>query len=279
MTKKVNVTESTSRYDHLEEMPVRSILENINREDATVPAAVAKAIPNIEALVQQIIRQMKKGGRLFYVGAGTSGRLGIVDASECPPTYGVPHGLVVGIIAGGDRAIRKAVEFAEDDPDMGWADLQKYHINDKDVVIGIAASGRTPYVIGAVEKARKAGLVSGCITCNPGSRLAAAAEFPIEVIVGPEFVTGSTRMKAGTAQKLVLNMISTSVMIKLGRVKGNKMVDMELTNEKLVKRGIRMIMEEAGTDSEVAEHLLLKYGSVRKAVNAYKNNPGEFKNG
>ncbi len=273
MTKKINVTESTSHYDHLDTMPVRMILENINREDATVPVAVARAIPNIEALVLQIIRQMKKGGRLFYVGAGTSGRLGVVDASECPPTYGVPHGLVVGIIAGGDKAIRKAVEFAEDDPDRGWADLQEYNINKRDVVIGIAASGRTPYVIGAVKKARESGLVTGCITCNPDSKLAAAAEFPIEVIVGPEFVTGSTRMKAGTAQKLVLNMISTSVMIKLGRVKGNKMVDMELTNEKLVKRGIRMIMEETGVDSEMAEHLLLLHGSVRKAVNAYKDNP------
>ncbi len=278
MTKKINITESASHYDHLEAMPVLSILENINREDATVPVAVARVLPAIEALVLQTIQQMKKGGRLFYIGAGTSGRLGIVDASECPPTYGVPHGLVVGIIAGGDKAIRKAVEFAEDDPDMGWADLQKYHINEKDVVIGIAASGRTPYVIGAVKKARESGLVTGCITCNPGTKLAAAAEFPIEVIVGPEFVTGSTRMKAGTAQKLVLNMISTSVMIKLGRVKGNKMVDMELTNEKLVKRGIRMIMEETGTDSEVAEHLLLEYGSVRKAVNAYKKDPESFEN-
>lgn len=276
MSKKINVTESTSRYDHLEEMDIKSLLENINREDATVPLAIAKAIPYIEKLVQHTIRQMKKGGRMFYIGAGTSGRLGIVDASECPPTYGVPHGMVVGIIAGGDKAIRKAVEFAEDDPDMGWDDLQKYNISEKDVVIGIAASGRTPYVIGAVKKARESGLVTGCITCNPDSKLAAAAEFPIEVIVGPEFVTGSTRMKAGTAQKLALNMISTSVMIKLGRVKGNKMVDMELTNEKLVKRGIRMIMEETGTNSDTAEHLLLEYGSVRKGVNAFKKSRGDL---
>jgi len=276
MTKKINITESTSRYDHLEDMTVKSLLDNINREDATVPLAIEKVIPNIEALALQTIDKMKKGGRLFYVGAGTSGRLGIVDASECPPTYGVPHGLVVGIIAGGDAAIRKAVEFAEDDPAMGWSDLQKHNINENDVIVGIAASGRTPYVIGAVKKAREAGLVTGCITCNPDSKLAEAAEFPIEIIVGPEFVTGSTRMKAGTAQKLVLNMLSTSVMIKLGRVKGNKMVDMELTNEKLVKRGIRMIMEETGTNSDTAEHLLLKYGSVRKGVNAYQQSPDSF---
>lgn len=278
MTKKINVTESTSRYDHLEEMSVKDLLVNINKEDTTVPLAVEKVIPKIEALAVQTINKMSKGGRLFYVGAGTSGRLGIVDASECPPTYGVPHGLVVGIIAGGDTAIRKAVEFAEDDPAMGWSDLQKHNINENDVIVGIAASGGTPYVIGAVKKAREAGMVTGCITCNPDSKLAEAAEFPIEVIVGPEFVTGSTRMKAGTAQKLVLNMLSTSVMIKLGRVKGNKMVDMELTNEKLVKRGIRMIMGETGTDSDIAEHLLLKYGSVRKGVEAYMHNPDGFRN-
>lgn len=252
-------------------MPLAELLQNINREDQTVPQAVAMVIPQIEALVVQAVERMRMGGRLFYIGAGTSGRLGIVDASECPPTYGVPHGLVVGIMAGGDRAIRKAVEFAEDDPDQGWKDLQDHGINAGDVLIGIAASGRTPYVIGAVQKARNTGLVTGCITCNPGSKLAAAAEFPIEVVVGPEFVTGSTRMKAGTAQKLVLNMISTSIMIQLGRVKGNKMVDMQLTNEKLVKRGIRMLMEELELDEEVAEKWLLQYGSVRKATEAFRS--------
>jgi len=214
---------------------------------------------------------MKAGGRLFYSGAGTSGRLGIVDASECPPTYGVPHGMVIGIMAGGDKAIRKAVEFAEDDFEQGWKDLQEHDINKKDVVIGIAASGRTPYVIGAVEKARENGLVTGCITCNLHSKLAQAAEFPIEVVVGPEFVTGSTRMKSGTAQKLVLNMISTTVMVKLGKVKGNKMVDMQLSNEKLVDRGTKMIMQELGIEYEKASKLLLTYGSVRNAVDAVKN--------
>ena len=252
-------------------MPLHELLQNINREDQTVPQTVAIVIPQIEALVVRAVERLRKGGRLFYIGAGTSGRLGIVDASECPPTYGVPHGLVVGIMAGGDRAIRKAVEFAEDDPEQGWKDLQDHGINAGDVLIGIAASGRTPYVIGAVEKARNEGLLTGCITCNPGSKLAAAAEFPIEVVVGPEFVTGSTRMKAGTAQKLVLNMISTSIMIQLGRVKGNKMVDMQLTNEKLVKRGIRMLMEELDLDEENAEKWLLQYGSVRKATEAFRS--------
>jgi N-acetylmuramic acid 6-phosphate etherase len=266
----VNFTESTSRYDSLEKMQVRDLLVNINKEDNTVPDAIEKVIPQIEALVERTVEKMEEGGRLFYVGAGTSGRLGIVDASECPPTFGVPHGLVVGIMAGGDSAIRKAVEFAEDDAEMGWTDLQEYVLNDKDVVIGIAASGRTPYVIGAVKKAREAGMVTGCITCNLQSKLAEAAEYPIEVVVGPEFVTGSTRMKAGTAQKLVLNMISTSVMIKLGRVKGNKMVDMQLTNIKLIDRGTRMIMEETGVDAELADKLLKEHGSVRKAVDAFK---------
>lgn len=243
----------------------------MNQEDKTVPLAVEKVIPKIEKLVERIVDKMRRGGRLFYTGAGTSGRLGIVDASECPPTYGVPHGLVVGIMAGGDRAIRKAVEFAEDDPEQGWADLQEHNICQQDVLIGIAASGRTPYVIGAIEKARSVGLVTGCITCNLNSKLAEAAEYPIEVVVGPEFVTGSTRMKSGTAQKLVLNMISTSVMVKLGKVKGNKMVDMQLSNEKLVDRGTKMIMNELGVDYEKANALLLKHGSVRKAVDAVKN--------
>ncbi len=269
----MNTTESPSHYDNLEKMPVHDLLVNINKEDKTVPLAVEKAIPQIEALVARIIEKMQNGGRLFYVGAGTSGRLGIVDASECPPTYGVPYGLVIGLIAGGDDAIRYAAEFAEDDFEQGWKDLQEYNANDKDVVIGIAASGRTPYVIGAVRQARENGLVTGCITCNEGTKLAEAAEYPIEVIVGPEFVTGSTRMKAGTAQKLVLNMISTTAMIKLGRVKGNKMVDMQLTNNKLVDRGTRMIMGELGVPYDEAKELLLTHGSVRKAVEAVRGKP------
>lgn len=243
----------------------------MNKEDQTVPIAVSKIIPDIERLVERIVEKMQEGGRLFYTGAGTSGRLGIVDASECPPTYGVPHGMVIGIMAGGDQAIRKAVEFAEDDLEQGWKDLQEHDINEKDVVIGIAASGRTPYVIGAVQKAREKGLVTGCITCNPDSKLAEAAEYPIEVVVGPEFVTGSTRMKSGTAQKLVLNMISTTVMVKLGKVRGNKMVDMQLSNEKLVDRGTKMIMDELGVDYETANQLLLEHGSVRAAVDAERN--------
>jgi N-acetylmuramic acid 6-phosphate etherase len=252
-------------------MSVKELLTNMNKEDQTVPIAVSKIIPDIERLVERIVEKMQEGGRLFYTGAGTSGRLGIVDASECPPTYGVPHGMVIGIMAGGDQAIRKAVEFAEDDLEQGWKDLQEHDINEKDVVIGIAASGRTPYVIGAVQKAREKGLVTGCITCNPDSKLAEAAEYPIEVVVGPEFVTGSTRMKSGTAQKLVLNMISTTVMVKLGKVRGNKMVDMQLSNEKLVDRGTKMIMDELGVDYETANQLLLEHGSVRAAVDAERN--------
>ncbi len=266
----MSITESPSNYSDLEKMNIHDLLININSEDKRVPHAVKSAIPQMEKLIPRIVEKMVEGGRLFYVGAGTSGRLGIVDASECPPTYGVPHGLVIGIMAGGDQAIRKAVEFAEDDADLSWKDLQEYDISKKDVVIGIAASGRTPYVIGAVERARKEGLVTGCITCNLDTRLAEVTEYPVEVIVGPEFVTGSTRMKAGTAQKLVLNMISTSVMIKLGRVKGNKMVDMQLTNTKLIDRGTRMIMDELGVSMEDAEKLLFQYGSVRKAVDARK---------
>ncbi len=265
------ITETDSHYDHLENMTVNEILVSINKEDQKVAFSVQKAIPQIESLVGAIVPNMKKGGRLFYVGAGTSGRLGIVDASECPPTFGVSHDLVIGIMSGGDDAIRKAVEFAEDDMEQGWTDLELFNVNDKDVVIGIAASGRTPYVIGAVREARKKGLVTGCITCNNGTELAIAVEYPVEVPVGPEFVTGSTRMKSGTAQKLVLNMISTSVMIKLGHVKGNKMVDMQLTNEKLVKRGVRMIMEELNIEEEEAERLLFKFGSVRKAIEEYKH--------
>ena len=265
-----NTTEQDSNFQHLDQMSVAEILHGINQEDKTVPFAVEKAIPQIESLVEQIVAKMKTGGRLFYIGAGTSGRLGIVDASECPPTYGVPFDWVIGIIAGGDNAIRKAVEFAEDDEEQAWKDLQAYQISDKDVLVGIAASGRTPYVIGGLKKAKQAGLVTGCIVCNEGSPVAAAAEFPIEVVVGPEFVTGSTRMKSGTAQKLVLNMISTSVMIRLGRVKGNKMVDMQLSNHKLVNRAIRMLMQETGLDETSATALIEQYGNVRMAINHYK---------
>jgi N-acetylmuramic acid 6-phosphate etherase len=264
------VTEAESNYKSLETLSTEELLRGINAEDKTVPFAVEKAIPAIERLVEVAVEKMKAGGRLFYLGAGTSGRLGIVDASECPPTYGVPHGLVNGLIAGGDKAIRKAVEFAEDDAEQGWKDLTEHKINEKDVVIGIAASGSTPYVIGAIKTARQNGLATGCITCNPGSPLAGACEYPVEVVVGPEFVTGSTRMKSGTAQKLVLNMISTTIMIRLGKVKGNRMVDMQLSNNKLVDRGIKMVMDELRISFEQARALLEKYGSVRKAVDAIK---------
>ncbi|MEZ0609157.1 N-acetylmuramic acid 6-phosphate etherase [Fibrella sp. WM1] len=263
------ITESTSHYEHLEQMSVHDLLTNINREDQTVPLAVAKAIPQLEALVTQVVARMREGGRLFYIGAGTSGRLGVVDASECPPTYGVPHDLVVGLIAGGDGAIRKAVEFAEDDPNQAWIDLSAYKIEPVDTVVGIAASGRTPYVIGGLNQARAAGCLTGCIVCNPGSAVAQAAEFPVEVVVGPEFVTGSTRMKAGTAQKLALNMLSTSVMIQLGRVKGNKMVDMQLSNIKLQQRAARMVMDELNVTEEVANDLLARFGNVRGAIENY----------
>jgi len=260
-------TEADSYYNNLETMSILELLKNMNIEDVSVPLAVAKAIPQIEKLVEVIVEKMKQGGRLFYLGAGTSGRLGILDASEIPPTYGIEHGIVVGLIAGGDTAIRKAVEFAEDDLKQGWVDLQEYKINSNDVVVGIAASGTTPYVIGALESCNKNNILTGCIVCNNGSPVAAVSKLPVEVIVGPEFVTGSTRMKSGTAQKLVLNMISTSAMIKLGRVKGNKMVDMALSNNKLVDRGTKMIMKNTGLeDYELAKALLLKYGSVRKAT-------------
>jgi len=265
-----SLTESPSRYDHLEEMSVRDLLENINREDGTVHKAVQSIIPEIEKLVTLIIPRINSGGRLFYVGAGTSGRLGIVDASEIPPTFGVPFDLVIGIIAGGDRAIRKAVESAEDDPHGAWRDLAPFKPGRNDILVGIAASGRTPYVIGAVKDARKEGLLTACITCNPGSLLAREVDIPLEALVGPEFVTGSTRMKAGTAQKLILNMITTSTMIKLGRVKGNRMVDMQLTNQKLVERGTRMISEELGLEEEEARRLLLLHGSVRRVLENFR---------
>ena len=259
------VTEQASNYRHLDKMSVEEILQNINAEDKTVPLAVEKAIPQIEKLAAVITDKMLAGGRLFYMGAGTSGRLGILDASEIPPTYGMPYGLVIGLIAGGEQAIQKAVEKAEDSTEQGWEDLQEHQIDENDVVIGIAASGTTPYVIGALDECRKRGIVTGCITCNAGSPLAAAAEYPVEVVVGPEFVTGSTRMKSGTAQKLVLNMISTAVMIQIGRVEDNKMVNMQLTNDKLVDRGTRMVMERLSlTDYEKAKALLLQHGSVKK---------------
>lgn len=263
-------TEQSSNYQNLQDMTVKEILTGINNEDSSVPAAVAEEIPQIEKLVEGVVERMKKGGRVFYLGAGTSGRLGVVDASEIPPTYGV-HDKFIGLIAGGDKAIRDAVEAAEDKLDGGWNDMQPFSPTGNDVVIGVAASGSTPYVIGAVKTAREHGMLTGCITCNKGSALAAESEIPVEVVVGPEFVTGSTRMKAGTAEKLVLNMISTASMIRLGHVKGNKMVDMQLTNKKLVDRGSRMIMGETGIeDYDLAKRLLLKYGSVRKAVNAYE---------
>ena len=249
-------------------MSVQEILNSINREDQTVPLAVAKSIPQIEALVEQIVPRMKNGGRLFYIGAGTSGRLGVVDASECPPTFGVPFDEVVGIIAGGDKAIRRAVENAEDDDQQAWADLMEFNINSADSLVGLAASGTTPYVIGGLLKAKENGVLTGCIVCNEGGPIAAASDFPVEAVVGPEFLTGSTRMKSGTAQKLVLNMLSTTVMVRLGRVKGNKMVDMQLTNNKLVDRGTQMVMEELNIDYAAAEDLLIRYGSVRKAVEA-----------
>jgi N-acetylmuramic acid 6-phosphate etherase len=270
MNKFEKITEKPSKYRHLEKMSIGELLTHINNEDKTVPTAVERAIPQVKRLVSTISDKMLAGGRLFYIGAGTSGRLAVVDASECPPTYGVPYGLVVAVIAGGDEAITKAIENAEDDPGQGWKDLQGHNINEKDVVVGIAASGTTPYVIGALKEAQKRGIITGCITNNPGSPLTDVADFPIEVEVGPEFVTGSTRMKSGTSQKLILNMISTTVMIQLGRVEDNKMVNMQLTNEKLIDRGTKMIMDKLGlTDYNRAKELLLQYGSVKKAVDNY----------
>lgn len=265
------ITESASGYNHLETMPLKDILQNMNQEDAKVPEAIEKVLPAIELLISNIVPRMKNGGRLFYIGAGTSGRLGILDASEIPPTFGVPHGVVIGLIAGGDSAIRKAVENAEDDRDQAWKDLQSYSIQPNDSLIGIAASGTTPYVLGGVGAAQANGILTGCITCNSGSPLAKAVQFPVEVVVGPEFITGSTRLKSGTAQKLVLNMISTAIMIQLGHVKGNKMVDMQLTNHKLVQRGVRMIVQELGIPASKAQELLLQNGSVRKAIEHYQS--------
>ena len=267
----IKTTEQDSNYNHLEKMSISELLLSMNNEDKTVPLAVEKSLPQIELLTTHIVSKLKNGGRLFYLGAGTSGRLGILDASECPPTFGVSHDLVIGLIAGGDTAIRKAVEFAEDSLTQGWEDLLACNITSKDVVVGIAASGTTPYVISALQKCHENNIITGCITCNAKSPLSLAAQFPIEVIVGPEFVTGSSRMKAGTAQKLVLNMITTTTMIQLGHIKGNKMVDMQLSNDKLVDRGIRMVMNEINISQEEAKNLLAKFGSVRLAVKNYKN--------
>jgi len=263
------ITEQSSRYDDLEKKDVYTLLECINQEDRLVPEAVGRSLPQIEKLISAIVVRMKRGGRLFYIGAGTSGRLGILDASEVPPTFGVPHGWVVGLIAGGDRAIRRAVEAAEDQLDGAWKDLSEFEIGQDDVLVGIAASGTTPYVVGGLKAARQHGILTGCIVCNLNSPVAQEADIPIEVIVGPEFLTGSTRLKSGTAQKLVLNMITTITMIQLGRVKGNKLYDMQLTNAKLVDRGTRMIMEATGLSAEQANARLLEYGNVRKAVEAY----------
>ncbi len=264
------ITETSSRYENLEKMKVGDLLRSINTEDKTVPLAVEKILPEITQFVEAALIRMKNGGRLFYIGAGTSGRLGIVDASECPPTFGVPHGIVIGIIAGGDAAIRKAVEFAEDDTKQGWKDLEDHQIAANDILVGIAASGSTPYVLGAIEQAKKSGILTGGITCNPGSALAKLTDHAMVAVVGPEFVTGSTRMKSGTAQKLILNMISTALMIGLGRVKGNRMVDMQLSNNKLVDRGTKMIMDELKIDYVEANEFLTKHGSVRKAIDEFR---------
>jgi N-acetylmuramic acid 6-phosphate etherase len=269
---KLSITESSSNFENLDKMSILELLTNINHEDAKVHVAVKLAIPQIEKLISKIVTRMKKGGRIFYLGAGTSGRLGVLDASEVPPTFGVPDTMVIGLIAGGEVALRKAVESAEDDPNKAWKELEIFNINTKDTVIGIAASGTTPYVIGGIKKARENGILTGCITCNPVSMLVEVTEIPVVVVVGPEFVTGSTRLKAGTAQKMVLNMITTTVMIKLGRVKGNKMVNMQLTNRKLIERGTRMIVEELNIQREAARILLIQHGSVKKALESYKEN-------
>ena len=267
---KTSVTESPSNFDNLDKMSIEELLTHINEEDSKVHIAVKQALPQIKNLVEQIEVRMKKGGRVFYLGAGTSGRLGVLDASEIPPTFGVPESMVIGLIAGGDVALRKSVEAAEDDPNKAWVSLQGFNINKNDVVIGIAASGTTPYVIGGITHARENGILTGCITCNPGSEIAKVTEFPIEAIVGPEFVTGSTRLKAGTAQKMILNMITTSIMIKLGRVKGNKMVNMQLTNKKLIERGTQMIVDEINIPTDEARRLLLIHGSVKKVIEAHQ---------
>jgi N-acetylmuramic acid 6-phosphate etherase len=265
-----NITESASAYNSLDRLPVQELLHIINEEDQSVPKAVAKVLPAIEKLIESTVARLEKGGRLFYIGAGTSGRLGIVDASECPPTYGVPHGLVIGLIAGGDAAIRKAVENAEDNPEQAAFDLQAHQISSRDIVVGIAASGRTPYVVGGLAWCRKNNIATGCIVCNPGSPVAAEADFPVEVVVGPEVVSGSTRMKSGTAQKMVLNMLSTCTMIRLGKVRGNRMTHMQLSNQKLRIRGEKMLSETLNISEEAARVLLLEHGSVEVAIQAQK---------
>lgn len=272
----IKITEQPSLYDDLDKKSVKEILEDINTEDHKVADAVQKAIPQIEKLVTLIIPRVKKGGRIFYMGAGTSGRLGVLDASEIPPTFGMPPTVVIGLIAGGDTALRNPVENAEDDMSRGWEELLQHHINSEDTVIGIAASGTTPYVIGAMRTAREHGILTGCITSNPNSPMAAEADIPIEVIVGPEYVTGSSRMKSGTAQKMILNMISTTIMIELGQVKGNKMVNMQLSNQKLIDRGTRMIIEELHLDYEKAKALLLLHGSVKSAIEAYRRHNSTY---
>ncbi|MDA9339680.1 N-acetylmuramic acid 6-phosphate etherase [Polaribacter sp.] len=266
----IKTTEQDSNYNHLEKMSITEVLTNINNEDKTVAFAIEKVIPQIELLTNAIVLQLKKGGRLFYIGAGTSGRLGVLDASECPPTFGVSPDLVLGLIAGGDTAIRNAVEFAEDATAQGWKDLTKYAITKKDVVVGIAASGTTPYVIATLEKCNQENIITGCISCNKNSPLGAVSKFPIEVVVGPEFVTGSSRMKAGTAQKMILNMISTTTMVQLGKIKGNKMIDMQLSNNKLVERGERMLMLELNIDQNTASTMLKVHGNVRNAIKNFK---------
>lgn len=268
----IKISEQPSLYDNLEKKSVREILEDINTEDQKVAIAVQKCIPQIEKLVEQIVPKMEKGGRIFYMGAGTSGRLGVLDASEIPPTFGMPPTYVIGLIAGGDYALRHPVENAEDDEIKGWRELEEHDITTNDTVVGIAASGTTPYVIGALHEARKRGILTASISSNPNSPMAQEADIPIEMIVGPEYVSGSSRMKSGTGQKMILNMITTSVMIKIGRVKGNKMVNMQLSNKKLVDRGTRMIIEEVGLPYDEAEKLLLKFGSVKKATDYYKKN-------
>jgi N-acetylmuramic acid 6-phosphate etherase len=268
----ISITEASSNFENLDKMSVNELLTNINKEDSKVHLAVQDALPQIERLVEQILVRMQQGGRIFYLGAGTSGRLGVLDASEIPPTFGVPDNIVIGLIAGGEVALRKAVESAEDDPEKAWKELEIFNVNSKDTIIGIAASGSTPYVYGGLSKAREKGILTGCITCNPEGRIIEVTEFPIVVVVGPEFVTGSTRLKAGTAQKMVLNMITTTLMIKLGRVKGNKMVNMQLTNKKLIERGTRMIVEELKIQQEAARILLIQHGSVKKALEFYREN-------
>ena len=266
------ITESDSNYEDIDKMSSTDLLVGMNNEDKLVPLAVEKIIPELSAFIDEALVNMKKGGRLFYLGAGTSGRLGVVDASECPPTFGVEQGVVVGLIAGGDKAIRIAVENAEDSEDEGWNDLLKENISNIDTVIGIAASGSTPYVLGAIEKANDKGILTAGITCNPGSALANISKHALVPVVGPEFITGSTRLKSGTAQKLVLNMISTALMVGLGHVEGNKMVDMQLSNKKLVERGAKMVANQCGVSQEEGRTLLLAHGSVRKAVMAFEKN-------